>query len=37
MGTIGILMGSVMSKVRGKAQPQVVKRLLEEAIKARQC
>jgi glutamyl-tRNA(Gln) amidotransferase subunit E len=37
MGTIGILMGSVMSKVRGKAQPQVVKRFLEETIKARQC
>ena len=35
MASIGILMGSVMVKVRGKAQPQVVRFLLEKAIEAR--
>jgi glutamyl-tRNA(Gln) amidotransferase subunit E len=35
MASIGILMGSVMSKVRGKAQPQLVRCLLKEAIEAR--
>ena len=35
IGAMGPLMGSAMSKVRGKAQPQLVQRLLQEAIKAR--
>jgi glutamyl-tRNA(Gln) amidotransferase subunit E len=35
MGAMGPLMGAAMSKVRGKAQPQLVQKLLQEAIKAR--
>ena len=35
MGSMGPLMGAVMSKVRGKAQPQLVQKLLQSAIKAR--
>jgi len=35
MGSMGPLMGATMSKVRGKAQPQVVQKLLQAAIKAR--
>jgi len=35
MGAIGPLMGMVMSKVRGRAQPIHVQRLLQAAIKAR--
>jgi glutamyl-tRNA(Gln) amidotransferase subunit E len=35
MSAMGPLMGAAMGKVRGKAQPQVVQRLLLEAIKAR--
>ncbi len=35
MAAMGPLMGSAMSKVRGKAQPQLVQKLLQEAIKAK--
>jgi glutamyl-tRNA(Gln) amidotransferase subunit E len=35
MGSMGPLMGAAMSEVRGKAQPQVVQKLLQAAIKAR--
>ncbi|MFC1803433.1 Glu-tRNA(Gln) amidotransferase subunit GatE [Thermoproteota archaeon] len=34
MGAIGPLMGSIMSKVRGKAQPQQIQKLLQIAIEA---
>jgi glutamyl-tRNA(Gln) amidotransferase subunit E len=35
MASMGPLMGAAMSKVRGKAQPQLVQKLLLEAIKAK--
>jgi glutamyl-tRNA(Gln) amidotransferase subunit E len=35
MGAMGPLMGAAMSKVRGKAQPQAVQKLLQTAIKAK--
>lgn len=35
MGAMGPLMGAAMSKVRGKAQPQLVQKLLQAAIKTR--
>ncbi len=35
MSSMGPLMGAAMSKVRGKAQPQLVQKLLQSAIKAR--
>jgi glutamyl-tRNA(Gln) amidotransferase subunit E len=35
MGAMGPLMGAAMSKVRGKAQPQAVQKLLQAAIKTR--
>jgi glutamyl-tRNA(Gln) amidotransferase subunit E len=35
MGAVGPLMGVVMGRVRGKARPQDVQRLLQEAVRAR--
>jgi glutamyl-tRNA(Gln) amidotransferase subunit E len=33
MGAMGPLMGAAMSKVRGKAKPQMVQKLLQDALK----
>jgi glutamyl-tRNA(Gln) amidotransferase subunit E len=35
MGSMGPLMGAAMSRVRGKAQPQLVQKMLQAAIKTR--